>query len=287
MNPIGWWPGAREPSREDLIEERYRLRRLVLDLVPPSYKDVLTSFYRCQTPEETARWLFKSIKDILELSRPDSLDIRWIDQPRVYCPLCGSGTTALYERGYAYPEGLERHLEGKSNVHACPVVEVAHSAAREYWQSRFADEVEAQRREEMERLLARRRDEVSYIVSLGGDPLLSDEYVYHDVRDAESLLWAEARLKQLGFLLIEEGTTKRYEWEDDSVWAIADPRRSGSITILIYEKPLPKRPRSVRPGRHTPVRFELPDRWKNNLSVKFRQAIDHANTRDRKRTRSP
>lgn len=284
---MGWWPGSREPSREDLIEERYRLRRLVLDLVPPGYKDVLTSFYRCETPEEAALWLFKSIKDVLELSRPDSLDIRWIDQPRVYCPLCGSGTTALYEEGYAYPEGLERHLEGRSNVHACPVVEVAHSAARDFWESRFADEVEAQRREEQVRLLTRRRDEVSYIVSLAGVPLLSDEYVDGDGRDAEGLTWAGERLKVLGFNLIEEDRTKQFVWEDDSVWAIADPRRSGSITILIYKKPLPKRPRSVRPGRHTPVRFELPDRWKNNLPTKFKQAIDLATTRGRKRTDTP
>ena len=261
MNPIGWWPGAREPSREDLIEERYRLRRLVLDLVPAGYKKVLTSFYRCQTPEETADWLFQAIQGILELSRPDSLDIRWIDQPRVYCPLCGRGTTALYEQRYAYPEGLERHLYGRSRVPACPVVEVAHAAAREYWRSRFAAQVEEQRQQEADYLRVRRRDEVSYIVSMGGDPLLSDEYVYDDVRDAEGLSWAEARLKVLGFNLIEEGRTRQYIWEDDAVWAIADPR--GPVLIFVCEAYHSLREGWICPGR-------AGSEWSRDRSAGFR-----------------
>ena len=284
MRMYGWFTGAREPTREELLEERYRLRRLVLDLVPSEYREILTSFYRCSTPEDTSRWRHHMVQQVLDRARPETLDIRWTDQPRVYCPLCGSGTTALYEEGYAYPEGLERHLEGRSNIYTCPVVEVASSAAQHSWHSRFADQVKAEEREESERVAVRRIQELTYVVSLGGMPVLCDEHVYGDGRDTDELLWANERLMQLGFISTEKDRTRQFVWEDERVWAIADPRRRGAISILIYKKPLPKRPRSVRAGQHLPIRFELPDRWKNDLPAKFKQAVELAAVRSRKRT---
>ena len=48
---------------------------------------------------------------------------------RATCPLCGD--TPQDERsGFAWPEGLSRHLEGRGNVHPCPVIEIAFAACR-------------------------------------------------------------------------------------------------------------------------------------------------------------
>ena len=40
------------------------------------------------------------------------------------CPLCRSVPSSAYtSRGFTLPEGLDRHLEGRGNTYACPVME--------------------------------------------------------------------------------------------------------------------------------------------------------------------
>lgn len=40
---------------------------------------------------------------------------------RARCPLCGSGSSAPYEVGFALPDGLDRHLRGHGNSRRCVV----------------------------------------------------------------------------------------------------------------------------------------------------------------------
>ena len=42
---------------------------------------------------------------------------------RAYCPLCGGSSQNFYGgEGYAYPDGLRRHLESSYNAHRCAIV---------------------------------------------------------------------------------------------------------------------------------------------------------------------
>ena len=43
------------------------------------------------------------------------------DVERAYCPACGGGTSAAYQRGFQVPEGLLLHLRGERGAHECPV----------------------------------------------------------------------------------------------------------------------------------------------------------------------
>jgi hypothetical protein len=45
------------------------------------------------------------------------------------CPLCGNRSSAPYARGFAYPEGLQRHLEGRS-ANQCTITKVLTNMAQ-------------------------------------------------------------------------------------------------------------------------------------------------------------
>jgi hypothetical protein len=59
--------------------------------------------------------------------------------PRARCPLCGE-TPQQDSSGYAWPEGLSRHLEGRGNVGRCSVIDFAFTecrrARRQAWTTR-------------------------------------------------------------------------------------------------------------------------------------------------------
>jgi hypothetical protein len=119
---------------------------------------------RHETERECHRWERATLRKIIVFARPPAIDLeaseydvaRWADQPetlgyieaqkklfaaraaeirkqffglRARCPLCG-GTPQQDSSGYAWPEGLSRHLEGHGNVGRCSVIRIAFAACR-------------------------------------------------------------------------------------------------------------------------------------------------------------
>lgn len=53
---------------------------------------------------------------IVENTKPDKESSY---RPEAVCPLCGGIPQTIYSTGFAYPEGLRRHLEGYGNAKQC------------------------------------------------------------------------------------------------------------------------------------------------------------------------
>lgn len=49
--------------------------------------------------------------------------------PRAVCPLCKRGSSAPYEVGFAYPNGLKMHLAGDGNAQRCAITDFLWTAA--------------------------------------------------------------------------------------------------------------------------------------------------------------
>lgn len=115
-----------------------------------------------QNERECQRWQRATLLKVIALARPPGIDLedlelkvaRWGEHPgtlghaealaelaaarasmaarnirglRARCPLCDDAPQQE-SAGYAWPEGLSRHLEGRGNVGECPVIEIAFTA---------------------------------------------------------------------------------------------------------------------------------------------------------------
>lgn len=99
-----------------------QLRMTILHLSPKQFHDVLSSYTACESRDD---WEERATTEIIQKTipitkTPDS-DYNGL---RAYCPLCGAGRNDAYGQppGYAYPEGLRRHLLGWGTARRCPVV---------------------------------------------------------------------------------------------------------------------------------------------------------------------
>lgn len=106
-------------------------------------------------------------------------------------------------------------------------------------------EEEKQREDETpaEKLLRHRlKIEPLYLIALGSRPVLQDGLLEANERprDKEGLAWAEQRLRGIGFKVGVNGRIRRYFWDSEELYVLADLRGTGKINFVIYNKPLPK-----------------------------------------------
>lgn len=122
-----------------------------------------------KTERECDRWQIATHRKIIVFASPEGIDLeahdynvaRWAQHPntlghleaqeklfaarvtqvrreffgpRARCPLCGE-TPQQDSSGYAWPEGLSRHLEGRGNVGRCSVIDIAFAECR--WAKRL------------------------------------------------------------------------------------------------------------------------------------------------------
>jgi hypothetical protein len=80
--------------------------------------------------EEIERVLFSYLSGMKEGAKPT------YDGDRARCPLCGGSSQAPYAAGFAFPEGLRRHLLGEYNSNMCVVMTIAGELAQEYAEKR-------------------------------------------------------------------------------------------------------------------------------------------------------
>lgn len=103
-------------------------RRAVLGLMPEQVRKVFETGYDCESSDDMYLWEQNVIAKLLDLARPrpaGEMGKHFSSTERAYCPLCGSSAQSIYEgEGFAFPDGLRRHLEGSCNARQCSVFAV-------------------------------------------------------------------------------------------------------------------------------------------------------------------
>ena len=267
---------ARDLSAEAirrLEDELFEARHAVLELMAPAVRKVLDSHYHCVTIEDTEWWMEDVCDDLVELA--DVLPpVPYYFGKRGNCPLCGDGPDSPYDKGFALPEGLRMHLQGKGKARQCSAMKAAAGLARSYWDREFHPRWSPEREAMQVKLKLRRTKEVQYMVSPYVVPRLLDEGLYPgQVRSAENLVWAEARLLELGFLSSTKTKVRAYIRETSNAIAYADPRQTGAISFAVLLKPIQEGLRRWEIRRIPVGSFRILDGWRKDLGAKVEAAF--------------
>ncbi|ADO71712.1 hypothetical protein [Stigmatella aurantiaca] len=124
--------------------------------------------------------------------------------------------------------------------------------------------------EQSEKIKSRRsQEEVLLRLSPRSDEkaVLLDEVLFDKPRTNEQWIWAEERLKNLGFEKKVEDRRMSFIRRVGNHLVYADPRSEGRIHFKIYE--MSKNGKAVQSAST----FMLPDKWKNNLEEKLLKQI--------------
>jgi hypothetical protein len=126
---------ALEQEIRQLRSDLYIARCTILELLPESVRKAIGSYHGPKSYEELYRWEHEVVDRLVDIAQPkraeemgDYLNL----SDRAYCPLCaGSAQTIYGGNGYAFPEGLRRHLEGSHNSQRCSIFEAIRGLCRE------------------------------------------------------------------------------------------------------------------------------------------------------------
>jgi hypothetical protein len=260
-----------EQTIRDLESELYVARQAIIDLMPEQQRQILWSFFRCESREDTYVWKDKIAEELIGTAEV----IRSYNSDRAYCPLCGDGSSSGYEPGYSVPVGLTRHLTGWGRVRECPVVAAASAIARNYWNEKFAPAEREQKAKNADLLVQRRSSEILFLVDPNGKPVLFDEKSYFGsgARSREEMSWAEKRLNDLHFRTLTVDRVKSYIDEQDRYLVYADPRAKGRIEFTAYVRPALKKTKGAKVKYRSIGTFRIPDTWKNDLFKKYKDWV--------------
>ena len=107
-----------------LREQLSRVRSTVIQLMPERIRDILVSCSDCSSKSGFDTWRQETAEKLLDFAqcRPaHEMGQYGSLSPRAPCPLCGGGSeNPIGAQGFAFPEGLLRHLLGSH--HANPVL---------------------------------------------------------------------------------------------------------------------------------------------------------------------
>jgi hypothetical protein len=119
-----------------LRSELWETRTALIGMAPAAVYPVLTSYFECKTMRDILKWQSWTIDKILAAAEPKparEMKDYGSASDRAYCPLCGESANNVIEvEGFAFPEGLRRHLEGSYNARQCVVTKAAIELAREH-----------------------------------------------------------------------------------------------------------------------------------------------------------
>src|SRR5262245_47107015 len=105
----------RDAEIEALRQRLFWCRRAVLAALAPEAREILDGHSKFEHAEEVWEWRKGVVDRVTGLAAPFSSGP---NKARAYCPLCGEGTSSPYAVGFAYPDGLQRHLIGEL-AHEC------------------------------------------------------------------------------------------------------------------------------------------------------------------------
>lgn len=257
---------------ERLRRELRAANTTIIDLMSDEIQKVLTSYHYCETSEATNTWENEVADALLKLCNPLPNDAPRYFSNRAWCPLCHRGSSSADAVGFALPDGLRRHLVGWGNVPRCDIMTATSSLAWESWQRRFEESDAAKAAEDKLRLRQRRDTETLYRLGPKEEPKLLDDCVGFagNARDSASLLWAEQRLLKLGFEVATEDRVKSFTRTSKNHIVYANPLANGSISFWAHW---------VSPQKRVATRyatFELQDRWKHDLGMKYKTRLAEA-----------
>lgn len=247
-----------------LREDLWCARHTIIGLMPDAAKRILESYSDCVTTDDVDLWVRCIAADLIDLATPIQPAAK--GSQRGHCPLCGDEARTPYERGFALPEGLRMHLEGKVNSRQCPVVEAARGLAEEDWDQKFGTRG-AERDARRLQTEARRRSEPQYLIHPYLPARLSDEgpSMFERPRDAKALELAVSRLSAMGFRATKNGRLRAYTKETPNAAVYADPRMDRFISYLVFLKPVEEE-LDFWEQRRVPSRaFRIPDTRVNDL----------------------
>lgn len=259
-----------------LREELWEARHTLCDSLPEQVQKVLRTYYDCVTLEDTYAWLHDVADDLIDLAEPLPRGHFHLGD-RACCPLCGDGSSTPYEEGFALPEGLRMHLEGKGNARQCSILKQMWGLAQYHWDGTFHPRGTKAHEDMQAQLKLRRNKEVQFLVSPYLPPRLNNEGMYPgQVRDAKSLAATETRLAAMGFQSSTQERVRSYTKETANAVVYADPRKQRAISFTVVLKPVRSELRRWE-SRRVPVRhFGMPDSWKRDLEKKLDEAFSEA-----------
>jgi hypothetical protein len=256
-----------------LESDLYMARSTVVNLMPERLAKVLTDYYHCQSRDDFWKWQQGAIEAVIQEAVVDP-EISHIIK-RGWCPLCRRGSSGPYESGYALPEGLARHLEGRGNAAECPVTKAAFDMARDYLQDRFqkaGQDAEA-------RLSERRRTEPLFLTNPNWSPRLAEDgiWAFRGVRGPEGMRGAEERLRQLGFIKEVSANVIAWQYSRDGWKVLADLRGATAIEFVVFRDPDQTEGAGSRSRRARNIEinsFAIQDAWKHEIPGKFAQRLN-------------
>lgn len=248
----------------------------VLEMLPEDVNSVLHSYRDCASIEDTHVWLYDVADDLIAFAKPLA-SVHPMFGRRGNCPLCGRGSNSPYDEGFALPEGLRMHLQGKGNAARCSIIKMALGLARHDWDERFHPPLSREHEALQAELKARRAKELQYLINPYVMPFLIDEFGrYTPTRSAAAIELAEQRLTEMGFLATTKGRVRTYTKETQNAVAYADPRVARAIAFAVVLKPIQDGLQRWEIRRIPVEHFSIPDGWKKGLEKKVDEAIDAA-----------
>jgi hypothetical protein len=124
-------PNAEEHEIRQLKDTLGLTRQILIGLLPWETAEALRHFI--QEYSTSGDW--KLIQDLpeklVEMAYDSAFWPPLYGCQRALCPLCGQGSQSPYEKGFALPIGLQRHLMGRGNATQCGVMEIILDMAHE------------------------------------------------------------------------------------------------------------------------------------------------------------
>jgi hypothetical protein len=113
-----------------LEDELFMVRLQVIHMAGPEAEKILDSPRGLTSQAEVWHWFEGAMEQVLDLAKPQSSEERgdrFYHGDRAVCPLCGDSAQDYYkpENGFAFPDGLHRHLLGEHRARQCAVSKVA------------------------------------------------------------------------------------------------------------------------------------------------------------------
>jgi hypothetical protein len=273
------WNESNEAKIRRLEDDLYYARRAVVTLLPQPIRELVRAYRDVETGVQADTWEEELVEAVIELAWPSAMETTSSD-PRAYCPLCRAGSSEPYVEGFALPGGLRIHLLGERTARPCEVLTPVLQLARADWMPRVR-ESEARERAaaEAEKELRRERED-QFLVDPRSAPVLGDEPVgfqfHFHPRDNDSLAWAEARLRHLGFSEHRDGRIRQFTKDHGAFTVFGDPRELGRLTFLVLRSEPAEKRRGRRRQEPDAESFHLLDSWRNDLNKKFEMRLESA-----------
>lgn len=254
------------------------LRGMIFESVPAWFANGLTGLREAATVEEFWRRRHDMADAVIDRARLAQQATSAFDggSGRILCPLCLLGPTKRIPgspEGFSIPEGLSRHLDGRSGSQQCSVMRAVTHEVKDSLR-RLSNQAD-----EMAMVEKSRRKLVEPSYQTGPDAfVLWDELICRGgARNAQDMEFAEARLVSLGFLKTQQAPGPRITWlkVGDLYRVYADPREVGRIACHLYVKKKASRSDRLSAWKLSKI-FQVRDQWTRDVPGKLQAALSLA-----------